>query len=51
MSVVGVSCSPRRTSNTEVLVQRALEGARRNGYSPEPGFAKGRSHLTWTALR
>ena len=29
--VVGVSCSPRRESNTEVLVERVLEGARDAG--------------------
>jgi len=30
-TVVGVSCSPRRTSNTELLVGRVLEGARDAG--------------------
>lgn len=29
--VVGVSCSPRRRSNTELLVRRVLEGAREAG--------------------
>ncbi len=29
--VVGVSCSPRRVSNTEVLVERVLEGVRDAG--------------------
>jgi len=29
--VVGVSCSPRRASNTEVLVERVLEGTRDAG--------------------
>ncbi len=34
-TVVGVSCSPRRVSNTELLVQQVLEGSRDAGAETE----------------
>ena len=31
MLIVGISCSPRKGGNTEILVKEALEGAREKG--------------------
>ena len=35
MKIVGVVCSPRKDGNTEILVKKALEGAREAGAETE----------------
>ncbi|MDP3879767.1 MAG: flavodoxin family protein [Dehalococcoidales bacterium] len=35
MKILGLSCSPRKSGNTEILVSEALEGARKEGAEAE----------------